>query len=146
MFVGANRKEAGFTLVEVIISIFIFGLVIASCLISLGKGYELVDASRQHTLASQILQSELELLRTLPWDTFKDQTNAQLTTKFRSEIASQFGSGVFTGNVSKADDATGSLTLVTVTVTWTGFRGRTYNMSYYTYFAEGGINDYFITP
>jgi len=140
-----NGLISGFTLVEVIVSIFIFSLVIASCLVSVGKGYELVDASRQNSRASQVLQSELELLRTLPWDTFKDQTNAQLTSKFQSEIATQFGSGVFTGTVSKTATAA-DLALVTVTVRWTGFRGRAYTASYFTYFTDGGINDYFITP
>ncbi len=38
------------------------------------------------------------------------------------------------------------LMLVSVTVNWTGFKGRSYSKKYHTYFAEGGINDYFITP
>ena len=66
-----KRTQSAFTLVEVMISTFIFGLVILVALVSVGKGIELVYASRQNTRASQILQSELELLRTLPWDTFK---------------------------------------------------------------------------
>lgn len=139
------RAQRGFTLVEVIVSIFIFGLVISACLISVGKGIELVDASRQHTRASQILLSELELLRTLPWDTFKDQSNAQLTTQFRTQVASQFGSGQFDGAVAMTEVDAG-LMLVEVTVNWTGFKGRPYSKKYYTYFADGGINDYFITP
>ena len=135
----------GFTLVEVIVSIFIFGLVISVCLLSVGKGIELVDASRQHTRASQILQSELELLRTLPWDTFKDLSNTELTTQFKSQVASQFGSGQFEGKVEKTAIDT-ELMLISVSVSWTGFKGRSYSKTYHTYFADGGINDYFITP
>ena len=140
-----KRTQSAFTLVEVMISTFIFGLVILVALVSVGKGIELVDASRQNTRASQILQSELELLRTLPWDTFKDQTNVQLTAQFRTQVASQFGSDQFDGEVEVAEIQTG-LMLVAVTVNWIGFKGRPYSKKYYTYFADGGINDYFITP
>lgn len=127
------------------VGMLVFALVITSVMVALGKGYEFVEASRQHTRASQILQSEIEVLRTVPWETFHVLTDTELTTAFQAQVDEQFGAGVFTGTVTTTTPAT-DLKQVRITVEWTGLKGRDYSMNYFTYFAEGGSNDYYITP
>ena len=137
--------DAGFTLVEVIIGMLVFSLVAAGAMLTMGKGYELMDATRQHSRASQVLQSEIELIRTMPWETFDSISDATLTTWFQQQINEQFGVGTFTGIVTTAEPQT-DLKFVTVTVSWTGMKGADFSMNCYTYMTEGGVNDYYITP
>lgn len=136
------RKEA-FTLVEVMIAMTIFAMVIAGGLLGVQKGFELVDNSRHFTRSSQILQSELELLRTMPWETLSAQTEEQLTVLFNEQIASQFGSGIYRGLVKTTMDGPDSME-VRVHVEWSARRGRIQSASYITYFSKRGVNDYYI--
>lgn len=138
-------SNAGFTLIEVIVGMLIFSLVVAGAMLSMGKGYEFMDATRQHSRASQVLQSEIELIRTMPWGTFDSITDTTLTTWFQQQINEQFGAGTFTGEVVTTEPQT-DLKFITVTVKWTGIKGTDYSMNYYTYMTEGGVNDYYITP
>lgn len=138
-----RERLGGFTLVEVIIALTVFSMVISGGLLGISRGFQLVDTSRNYTRSSQVLQSELELLRTLPWLTFTALSDVELTQKFQVQITSQFNQGDYTGSV-ETDLAGGDLMEVTVTVEWTDDRtNRTHSLSYITYFTEGGVNDYY---
>ena len=65
-----SKPQAAFSLVEVMVALAVFTLVIAGAFVAINRGYDLVTESRHYTRASQVIQSEIELLRTLPWDTF----------------------------------------------------------------------------
>ena len=138
----SSDTRKGFTLVEVLVAMVLFTMVIAGGLIGLSRGFELVDTSRNYTRSSQVLQSELELLRTLPWDTFTTVSADDLSTTFQAQIDSQFNVDDYVGTITT--DLTDSLMKVTVTVAWAGRSGRVYTLSYITYFTEGGVNDYYI--
>lgn len=138
-----TKGKAAFTLVEVIIALSIFVLVIAGAFVAIGRGYDLVDGSRHYTRSAQILQSEIELLRTLPWATFSALDDATLTTKFNDQIKSQFGSGTYTGKVSTTT-YDGDLMRVDVVVSWKDANGKTRSVTYTTAFTEEGVNDYYI--
>ena len=78
-----TSRAAGFTLVEVLIAMVLFTMVIAGGFAGISRGFQLVEASRNYTRSSQMLQSELELLRTLPWATFSALSDTELTEKFQ---------------------------------------------------------------
>jgi len=142
------KGKGAFTLVEVIISMAIFTMVIAGGILGVQKGFEFVDNSRHYTRSSQVLQSELELLRTLPWATFSALDNATLTDKFNEQIVDQFGEGTYAGlvkaeAVSFTSSGVMSVMKVQVSVSWTQRNGRTASASYATYFSDGGLNDYY---
>ena len=140
----SKNRQVGFTLVEVIIALTVFSMVISGGLLGISRGFQLVDTSRNYTRSSQVLQSELELLRTLPWLTFTALSDDELTEKFQSQITSQFNEGDYTGSV-ETDMTGGDLMEVIVTVEWEATRTkRTHSLSYTTYFTEGGVNDYYI--
>lgn len=107
------------------------------------KGFELVDSSRHYTRSSQILQSEIELLRTLPWATFAALSDTELTTQFNTQISDQFGSGLYVGEVATTTTG-GDKMEVNVSVQLSGRVGRVYAVNYITYFTKGGLNDYYI--
>lgn len=138
-----HSRSSGFTLVEVIVALSIFTMVIAGGIIGIGRGFELVNTSRNYTRSSQVLQSELELLRTLPWETFTTLSDEELTKQFQLQISDQFDAGKYSGSVETSSTG-GDLMEVIVKVEWNAARGRTYTLSYITYFTEGGVNDYYI--
>src|SRR5688572_6273864 len=57
----------GFTIVEVAMATFVMAFGIATSIIALQMGFRAIDVARDQTLASQIMQSEIERLRLWPW-------------------------------------------------------------------------------
>jgi prepilin-type N-terminal cleavage/methylation domain-containing protein len=139
----SENRQAGFTLVEVMIAMVVFSMVIAGGFVGISRGFELIETSRNYTRSSQVLQSELELLRTLPWETFSELSDSELTDKFQQQIISQFGQDTYTGTVTTKLWG-GDLMQVIVTVEWSGSKGRVHLLNYMTCFTEGGVNDYYI--
>jgi prepilin-type N-terminal cleavage/methylation domain-containing protein len=138
-----GERRAGFTIVEVMVAMLVFSMVIAGGLIGISRGFELIDTTRNYTRSSQVLQSELELLRTLPWATFLALNDSELSDKFQEQIITQFGEATYIGTVDTQLTG-GDLMQVTVTVEWNDKNGRTYSLSYITFFTEGGVNDYYL--
>ena len=137
------KSQAAFSLIEVMVALTIFSFVIASAFVAISRGYELVSEARHYTRASQILQSEIELLRTLPWATFSGLDSDTLSDYFETEIKAQFGAGVYDGEVDITPIGTDFVT-VDVSVTWTDSNEREKTVTYTTAFSEGGVNDYYI--
>ena len=137
------KSQAAFSLIEVMVALTIFSFVIASAFVAISRGYELVSEARHYTRASQILQSEIELLRTLPWATFSGLDSDTLSGYFETEIQAQFGAGVYDGEVDITPIGTDFVT-IDVSVTWTDSNEREKTVTYTTAFSRGGVNDYYI--
>ncbi|MGJ8650110.1 MAG: type IV pilus modification PilV family protein [Opitutaceae bacterium] len=134
------KCRKGFTLTEVVVALGIFSMVIAGGLIGLRRGYELIGNSRDYTRISQILQSEVEALRTLAWDDlieFSDNTLIKVET--------QFDLSAYDAYTVRRRIYTESATLrrVEVTVSFKNDQGRLVTLKYLTFFTKGGVNDYF---
>src|SRR5687767_1372146 len=66
-----DRRHAGrggFTIIEVTMATFVMAFGIATSIIALQTGFRALDVARDSTLASQIMQSEIERLRLWPWN------------------------------------------------------------------------------
>ncbi len=135
---GSSR--AGFTLVEVIVAMGIFSMVIAGGLIGVRRGFELVGNSRHYTRVSQILQSEVEALRTLTWDDLIELEDNELIT-----VDTQFDISAYDAYTVRRRIYTeaASLRRVEITVSYKNERGRLITLKYLTFFTDGGVNDYF---
>ncbi|MDG1242146.1 MAG: prepilin-type N-terminal cleavage/methylation domain-containing protein [Opitutae bacterium] len=138
-----HNRQGAFTLIEVMVAMVVFTMVIAGGLVGISRGFELIDTTRNYTRSSQVLQSELELLRTLPWSTFSQLTDIELTEKFQEQIIAQFGEGSYDGTVA-TELTGGDLMQVVVTVEWSARKGRVHTLNYVTFFTDGGVNDYFL--
>src|SRR5690606_20485777 len=57
----------GFTVVEVMIAAFVMVFGITSAILVMQSGFRALDTARKTTLASQIMQSEMERIRMLSW-------------------------------------------------------------------------------
>jgi len=136
---NVNSKE-GYSLVEVIVSVVIFAMVIAGGIAGVRMGFEIVDNSRHHTRVSQILQSEVESLRSLSWMELKSLPQSE-----EVDINTQFSTSAYDAyTVNRNVYAESSkLRRVEVVVTYNSRSGKEVNLKYLTFFTEGGVNDYY---
>lgn len=134
------KCRRGFTLTEVIVALGIFSMVIAGGLIGLRRGYELIGNSRDYTRISQILQSEVEALRTLAWDDLIELSDNTLI-----KVENQFDLSAYDAYTVRRKIYTESSTLrrVEMTVSFKNDQGRLVTLKYLTFFTKGGVNDYF---
>jgi len=128
-----KKKDEGFTLIEVLVTLLILGMVamaLISCFIYV---FNVLARTRQTALAAQCVQRELEAIRNMPFN--------QLLT---------LGTSWTHENLAKLENGQGALTVqdsglgedikkLTVRVTWT-YRGRNMRDEIVTYVTREGIN------
>lgn len=126
---------------------------IATSLTTLQFGVRSVDTARSMTLASQIMQSEMEILRLQNWaqitaldgravvdpaTTISTGSGTALDTTLTA-IANRFTCVRTVEAISGRSD----IRLITLSVSWSGVDGRTHELTYQTRYAKNGLSDYF---
>lgn len=136
---GINGKKA-FTLVEVMVASVIFGMVIAGGFAGVKMGFEIVDNSQHYTRVSQILQTQVESLRSLSWIEL-----IELDDNEEIDISSQFSPEYYNNYTVRRRIYVESATMrrVEIAVAYETQGGRPISLKYITFFTEGGVNDYF---
>ena len=123
---------------------FIMAFGIASSIIALQTGFKALDVARDSTLASQIMQSEIERIRLLPWSSLPTTGTVSVSSMFSSSarIAAKF-----TVNRTVTDDSTrpSDVKYITIAVTWKSYDGRSHARSFTTMYAKNGLYDYYYT-
>jgi len=135
-----TKCSLGFTLVEVIVAMGIFTMVIAGGLSGVRRGFDILKDSRNYTRVSQILQSEVETLRTYSWGeltSLSDNVLIPVDTQFDTNAYDMYT--VRRKIVMVETD----LRRVSVTVSYENDRGRLVTLRYVTFFTKGGVNDYY---
>jgi hypothetical protein len=140
-------------MVEVAMAGTILAMVIASSLLVLQTGMRAVDTARNMTLAGQISQSALEVLRLQNWG----QVSA-LPASSTVNIADTINSGTsnvldstlagVTARFSAMQSVTApkaNMRLITITVSWRGNDGRAHSLASQARYAKNGLNDYLYT-
>jgi len=137
------------------IATFVMSLVIGTSLIALQTGFRYVDVARGDTLASQIMQSEIERLRLMAWS--KDSPasvvdsitelpaseTVDLSTMFSTNaaLASRFTvTRIITTDAARAD-----VRYIEVQVTWSSSDGKSHRRSFTTMYSKNGLYDYYYT-
>ena len=134
---------------------FVMAFGISTSIIALQTGFKSLDVARDSTLASQIMQSEIERLRLWPWNNTSTGTvdsicelpaseTVSLATMFASnaELAAKFAvTRTVTADGTRPDD----VRYITLTVTWKSYDGRTHTRSFTTMYAKNGLYDYYYT-
>lgn len=148
-----RRAEAGFTIAETAIAAMVMLFAIATSLTTLQFGMRGVDTARNMTLASQIMQSEMEILRLQNWTqivaldgtavvdpstTITSGSGTSLDTTL-TQIASRF---TCTRTVEPISGRA-NIRQITLSVRWTGMDGRAHSLSYQSRYAKNGLSDYF---
>lgn len=134
-----GRKD-GFTLMEVMIATFLVLIVFAGGFGALAQGNRLIEISRDETRASQVLQSEVEDLRTYNWDAL-----ITLSTDETYSPQSSFTDAYATRYTVRRLIATRSSTqkLVTIQVSWTDNSGANHMREYITVVSKDGLYDFY---
>ena len=127
-----RRNFRGFSMIEVLVTMFFLGSVLLSITSVLIYGSTLLLRMEQITIASQSIQKEVELIRSTPFDSILD-----LESSFTNDDLSRLENGQ--GQVFLEDSTGTEIKKVTVRVVWT-FRGRQMQRDVVTYITRGGIN------
>jgi len=132
---------------------FVMVLGIVTSLTALQFGTRTVDTARNMTLAAQIMQSEMEILRLQNWaqiaalpatatvdptTTISSGSATTLDTMLNS-IASRFTCTRTVADISGRSN----IKIITLSVVWTGVDGRSHTLTYQTRYAKNGLSDYF---
>jgi hypothetical protein len=132
---------------EVALASFVLALGIATSIIALQSGFKFIDVARDTTLASQILQSEIERLRMMSWGTIvalPSSEKVDLSTMFTSDanLANRF---TVVREIAKGPSRENDVRLITLRVTWTSLDGRSHTRSFLAKYIKNGLYDYYYT-
>lgn len=135
--------DRGFSLVEVAMAAFVLTFALTSSIMVLRSGFRAIDTARGITLASQILQSEMESLRLKSWSDIKGLAASQT-----------YKTTVFTAAPSLAEkyditrtikDVGTDMREITLAVTWKSSDGLSHTRTFRTVYGKNGLYDYYYT-
>lgn len=141
------RSRKGFTIVEVAIAASVLALVLSTSIITLQSGFRTLDVARGTTLASQILQSEMERLRMKSWADINAMPASQTldgSTFFSSnpDVAGKF---IITRTIAADSTRPTEVVYITIAVTWTTYDKQAHTRSFSSMYAKNGLYDYYYT-
>lgn len=144
-FASRRRRCAGFTIAEVSLATMVMALGIATSVTALQMGFRSLDVARGTTLASQILQSEIERVRMMSWTSINAlpaSARVDLSTMFTSSPAL---TASYTVTETVTDVVAGEIRQIAVAAVWRGYDGRSHQLSMVTYYTKNGLYDYYYT-
>ena len=146
------RSEAGFTVVEVALAAFVMTFGIASALVAMQAGFKTLDVARGTTLASQLLQSEMENLRLQSWSDLQAQsgtTEVDLDALLAGQPEAQRVATGFdftlTRTIEDLAGREGDMVQIVLQATWRTMNGRELQRTFRTYYTRNGLYDYYYT-
>jgi type II secretory pathway pseudopilin PulG len=145
-----RRSLAGFTLAEVMMAAGVMAFAISGSIVVIQSGVKAVDNARNTTLASQIIQSEMERIRLLNWSDVNSlgaSANLVLTTIFPPGTTTTTMNARFTATRTCTDTAgkVGEMKDITITVSWVGVDGKTHRRTTTGNYCKNGLYDYYYT-
>ena len=140
-FCRRTTGQAGFSLVEVSIASLVVAVLIGSILTTVTHGFGILSRSRETVRGNQILQGELETMRTYSW--------SQITNSGTFTNSTISDGGVIYSVTRSAAQYTNSTTYgsnymrkVTISILWTNMTGDPITKSMTTLISQGGLDDY----
>ena len=128
-------------------------MAIVTSLTTLQFGMRSVDTARSMTLASQIMQSEMEIIRLQNWaqitaldGTHEVSASTTITTGSGTTLdatLTNIASGFRCYRTVEAISGRADIRRIALQITWLGVDGRSHQLSYETRYAKNGLSDYF---
>lgn len=157
-----RRFDAAFTIVEVSMATFVMAFGIATTIVAMQSGFKTIDVARGTTIASQILQSEMERLRLMSWTTITALSTATdsldpYPAGSPAGVEMFDGATYFSSSADVANKYTITRTVVadsarpsdvfniTISVRWQSYDLRWHTRSFTTMYAKNGLYDYYYT-
>lgn len=123
-------------------AIVIIGITLTGVFAALGRSFDLIEDSRDSTRVSQIIQSELEDLRTLSWAEVSALPSSYGWYTPNSSFSALFGTRYSCYRQILAGLGPDQFTM-RVWVRWQNGDGLTRFDYFQTYYTKGGFNDYY---
>lgn len=152
---GQKFRRQAYTLVEVLISSGVVGIMVASVYTGFISGFGSVAITREELRATQIITQKLEAMRLLTWGQMSNCPTTFQEFYYPPGAGNNTAGTVFYGTLSAAGVATNipdaasyksNLHLVTVTVVWTNYPDRrtpvTHTRRIQTLSAVNGLQKY----
>ena len=127
-----KNQAKGFSLIEVLIAVFILGIVSMTLISVFIYGFNIVFRTRQITLATQIAQEEVELVRNLNYDDI-----LLLGSTYDHDSLPELVNGV--GSLSVENGPGDDIKKLTVSVSW-DYRGANMKKDVVTFITREGVN------
>ena len=143
---SVGRHRRAFTLIEVAMAGAILALVIATALTASQRAFLLLDTARNYETAADILQTELEHERILPWARVSDAGYQPVVDTGFSRNPSLAGRFTLSRTIVALADHGGKMLQITLTVRWRNYDGRELSRTLVTYYGQGGLYEYFANP
>lgn len=141
---------------------FVMAFGIATTIVAMQSGFKTIDVARGTTIASQILQSEMERLRLMSWTTITALSTATDTTApypsgSPAGVEMFDGATYFSSSADVANKYTITRTVaadstrpsdvfnITISVRWQSYDLRWHTRSFTTMYAKNGLYDYYYT-
>ncbi len=137
-----RSPDPAFTLVEVAVTVLVLALVITTSITTLQRAFSNLDTARNISIASAILQTEMEKERLFSWAKVSDlnyQPTIDASHLRNPAIASRFS---MTRTATLVPGRSGQMVQVTLTARWRSYDGRSLSRSYSSYFTQGGLYDF----
>lgn len=138
----SKRPRNGFTLVEVIVAMTLLTMVVGGGVAALIQGNRMIEDARDMTRITQILQSEIEELRTMNWSDLND-IKGYTPLPLQGKFAAAFKDRYTVYRLVYDDYYNTEQKRVYVVANWKDSRGNSQYDYIYTRFTKGGLNDYF---
>ena len=153
----ADRSWLAFTLIEVLVSVSIVGIMFLSLYGGITSGFAVINVARENLRATQIMVEKMEVMRLYTWDQVNSNGFVPLTftasyyppigtTNDQQNSAVTNGGIVYYGTISFSNapvstNYSSSVKLVTVTMYWTNGT-YTHQRSMQTLVSANGIQAY----
>lgn len=140
-----KRAKSGFTIVEFLVFILVIGIVMTGAFATMTQSLRMVETSRDYARASQILQSEIERLRTMSWEQLEAVQTADGSEIRSLELDAAFQEAF--SNRYKAfryiEDRYTDQKQAVVWVYWWDAMGNFRIKQTAAWFTENGLNDFY---
>ncbi len=127
---------------EVGLAATVLALTLVGMIGVIESGSKMLDVSRKQTIASQILDDQVNQLRLQTWSTvssYPASTSLTIPTAFVSAAESNFTCTRFVSVVKTDANGNAALLQVKFSISWTGITGRTYTRTAVTYVEKNGL-------
>lgn len=143
---SSRTAKGGFTAVETVVGAVLMTVLITSMLHLLRQGNYLIELARDHTRVTQILQSEIEDMRTLSWADMPEGDSFEIVTpegNFVSSFSDEYYCYRYTWNTKTDSGGEVVQKEVYVLAVWYDSHNRSHVTYYRTRFTKDGLNDYY---
>ena len=123
----------GFTLIEVLIAIFIIGISLMGLAIGFSSGLVWIEEVKETSRANRVVQEKMEEIRGTDPADIQSEPEKQIEGKGLNDVTYDI-------NVAPVPGISNGISMVTVVVRWISHSGREQSLSLATYVTKEGIN------